>query len=69
METSDGENFSWNTRFCKRCGLDINISTDKYHYEPIKGIKLLIRRTFGGEYGEFTCNGCLREKKLSIILK
>ncbi len=54
---------------CKKCGFNINPLIDKYQYDIIKGFKLLIRRMFGGEYGEFTCNECLRHEKISTILK
>ena len=55
-------------RFCKICGLDIDISSDKYLYIPLHGFRLWWRRLVGGEYGEFFCVGCQRDKKIKKIL-
>jgi hypothetical protein len=32
------------THFCEICGCDIDISKDKYLWEPLKGLKLFWRR-------------------------
>lgn len=58
-----------NGHFCERCGHDINVSKDTYHWEPLKGLKLFYRRLLGGPYGHFYCQSCLRDKKISKILK
>ena len=57
------------TRFCKVCGVDIDISSGKYLYIPFKGLKLVWRRMIVGEYGEFFCINCQRDEKIKKILK
>jgi hypothetical protein len=57
------------THFCEICGRDIDISKDKYLWEPLKGLKLFWRRLFGGLYGKFYCQSCQRDKKIYKILK
>jgi len=58
-----------NGHFCERCGCDIDISKDNYQWESLKGLKLFYRRLLGGNYGQFFCQSCLRDEKISKILK
>jgi hypothetical protein len=55
--------------FCERCECDIDVSKDKYLWKPLKGLKLFLAKIIGGTYGQFSCQSCLRDKKISKILK
>jgi hypothetical protein len=44
------------THFCEICGCDIDISKDKYLWEPLKGLKLFWRRLLEAHTDNFPAN-------------
>ena len=53
---------------CITCGIPVDPS-DKYEFLELSKIKYMYRKLFGGRYYELRCQSCVRDKKISSVLK